>query len=75
MKVNDRTIRGLKIARQRRELTSLGYERVGADFSGNLWELHRGSRKGHEIVDVVIGVDGMSVWVKIVPRQANTIAA
>lgn len=74
MKVNDITLRGLKIARQRRELAKLGYEQIG-EGGGRLWELYRGYRTDHEIVDAIIGADGMSIFVKIVPRQKMAIAA
>lgn len=70
MKFNERTIRGLKIARQRRELTALGYEQVG-EGGGRLWELERGYRYDHEIVDAIVGADGRSVWVKIILKKRD----
>lgn len=42
-----------------------GWEEVG-EGGGKLWELYRGYRRGHRIVDVRITPDGLSLLVKIV---------
>lgn len=68
MKVNNITRHAFRIARQKRELIAKGYERVGADHPGKLWELDRGWRHDREIVDAIIGADGKSIFVKIEPR-------
>lgn len=47
----------------RRELELAGYEEVG-ESGGKLWELTRGSRFRHRIVDVKIDAGGKSLWIK-----------
>lgn len=58
------TRQSLAVRRQRRDLTAAGYEEVD-DSGGRLWELNRGHRWGHRIVDVVIGHSGKNLFVKI----------
>lgn len=64
MKVTDFTRRALACRREKRDYEKRGWERVGEN-GGKLWELHRGYRYNHKIVDVAISVDGRSLWVKI----------
>lgn len=64
MKVTERTLRALTVKRIRRDFIERGYEEVG-ERGGKLWELYRGARIGHRVVDVEIDPDGMSLWVKI----------
>ena len=47
------------------KLSDDGWEEVG-EGGGRLWELHRGYRTGHRIVDARITPDGMSMLVKII---------
>lgn len=48
---------------RRRYQEKLGYEDVTE--GGRLWELHRGYRTTHRIVDAVIGPDGKTLLAKI----------
>lgn len=64
MKVTGLTKRFLASRRQRRQLIAKGYEEVG-EGGGLLWQLERGGRIGHRIVDAIIAVEGRSVYVKI----------
>lgn len=64
MKVTYRTRQILKNRRFDRDMTARGYEEVG-ERGGKLWELYRGSRVGHHIVDAVVAPHGLSVYVKI----------
>jgi len=57
----------LAFRRQNRDLTAKGYEIVG-ERGGRLWELYRGYRVDHRIVDAVVGADGKCIFVKIEPR-------
>jgi hypothetical protein len=66
MKVNDVTRRILAWRKQNRDLLAKGYEEVG-EGGGKLWELYRGGRSRHRIVDAIIAVDGKSVYVKCEP--------
>lgn len=54
----------LAYRREARDMTKAGYERVG-EGGGLLWQLERGCRIGHKIVDVRIALRGTSVWCKI----------
>ena len=66
MKVTDRTRALLAQKRQQRDLYAKGYEYVG-EGGGNLWQLYRGSRRGHRIVDAIVDSAGLGVYVKIEP--------
>ena len=69
MKVTWFTRAGLAYRRQERDLKAKGWEPVG-DNGGKLWELNRGYRMSHRIVDVKIGACGKRLWVKI--ERANS---
>ncbi len=65
MKFNDRTRRVLAQRRMHRDLViHKGWEVVG-EGGGRLWELYRGGRCGHRIVDVRIAPCGTELFVKI----------
>jgi hypothetical protein len=66
MKVTDLTRQVIAARRQRRELLARGYEEVG-EGGGLLWQLRRGGRVGHVIVDAIIATNGLSVYCKIEP--------
>jgi hypothetical protein len=68
MRVTQATRNLLAIRRQRRRLFAAGYEEI-TERGGNLWELHRGGRQDHRIVDVQIGVDGRSLFAKVEAQQ------
>lgn len=63
MKVTDVTREVLNARRERRRLLAAGYE-----FQEGPWELHRGNRMNHRIVDVRISASGKDIWVKTEPR-------
>lgn len=67
MIITELTREQLKVQRIRASLIKRGFEAVG-EGGGRLWELYRGSRTEHKIVDVAIDPCGKSVWVKINPR-------
>lgn len=46
------------------DLLALGWEEIG-EGGGKLWELYRGGRYDHKIVDVLIAPGGKSLFVKI----------
>jgi hypothetical protein len=50
--------------RESREMTKAGWEYVG-EGGGRLWELVRGPRQAHRIVEARISSGGKGVWVKI----------
>lgn len=54
----------LAARREIRDMERAGYERLG-EGGGKIWELVRGGRIGHEIIDVKIAYDKTSVWVKV----------
>lgn len=64
MKVTELTKLTLRTRRENRAMKTAGYERVD-DRGGKLWELHRGGRWREVIKDVVIAVDGKSLWVRV----------
>lgn len=64
MKLTDLTRSILTARRQRSHLESHGYEEIG-ERGGRLWELHRGCRMDHRIVDVVVAADGKTLFAKI----------
>jgi hypothetical protein len=47
--------------RESRDMQKAGYELVG-EGGGLLWQLYRGWRTRHRIVDVKIARDGRSLW-------------
>ena len=49
----------LKQRRLAREMTAKGYERISGP-----WDVIRGTRWRHKIVDTVIDANGRNVWVK-----------
>jgi hypothetical protein len=63
MKLTDRTRDLLRCRRARRQLAELGYEEVG-ERGGKLWELHRGFRQDHKIIDVVVAPEGRTIFIK-----------
>lgn len=64
MRVTRFTKEALAARRQARSLKAQGYELIGE--SGHpLWELQRGGRWNHKIVDAIISADGKSVFIKI----------
>ncbi len=63
MKVTDSTRRALAFRREKRTLTALGYQQHETD-----WEIHRGWKLGHVIVDAKISVDGMYVYTRTAPK-------
>lgn len=63
MKVNGFTKQALRIRREKRDLERTGWELVG-EGGGRLWELHRGGRFNHSIVDVRIAACGKALWIK-----------
>lgn len=70
MRVTDTTREQLRCERIRRRLLQDGYEQVG-EGGGMLWELYRGKRQGHRIVDAAVDPAGKSVWVRIVPPDTT----
>lgn len=71
MRFTATTRQNLAKRRQARDLLAKGYEEVG-EGGGRLWELYRGYRTNHRIVDAVVAADGKSVFVKIEPRPDAT---
>ena len=71
MKVSELTKSALACRRDARDMEADGWERVG-EGGGKLWELHRGGRVGHHIVDVRIAADGKSLWVKTAALKETT---
>ncbi len=63
MKVTAFTKRALRIRRERKRLFAEGYEEVGEN-GGLLWQLYRGHRIGYVITEVVVGPDGLSLFIK-----------
>ncbi len=63
MQVTEFTRNALKVRRDRRDRRREGWEFVG-EGGGNLWELNRGGRWNHRIVDVRVAACGKAVWVK-----------
>ena len=66
MKFTDRTRRVLAYRRHAREMARAGWEYVG-EGGGHLWQLVRGSRRGQRIVAATPALDGLGVWVLIMP--------
>ena len=65
------TKKALAGRRQKRDLLKRGYEEITcASGIGRLWELDRGARRGWQIVDAIVGVNGLSVFVKTEDRRA-----
>lgn len=66
MIVTSRTKAVLAERRQKTKLIELGYEEITMSFGiGLLWELDRGRRTDHKIVDSVVGVGGKNLFVKV----------
>lgn len=63
MKVTQFTRVTLAVRREKRDLPKDGWEYVGEN-GGRLWELHRGYRYRHRIVEVRIAYDGKGLWMK-----------
>ncbi len=63
VKVTEQTRKALAYRRAARHLQAKGYEEVD-ERGGKIWELHRGYRQDHRIVDVVISPHGKTVWIK-----------
>ena len=60
----------IRIRRDYRDMELAGYEYVG-ERGVNLWELYRGWRYDHKIVEAVIAADGRGIWVKTQPRSGS----
>ena len=72
MKVTDGTRLELAMRRQRRDLLAAGYEKAAEP----LWELDRGLfRTNERIVDVEIGADGKSLYVRTDKNRARAASA
>jgi hypothetical protein len=68
MKVTETTRRILAYRREQARLLGDGYEAI-SENGHPLWQLHRGARTHHRITDVVIGVDGRTLYMKTAPAQ------
>ena len=64
MKVTDRTRRVLHYRRTVKRWQAEGFEEVGEN-GGEVWEIHRGCRRGQTIQEARVAPDGMSVFVRI----------
>jgi len=60
VKVTHFTRDALRIRREARRMTALGYRRHETD-----WEIHRGDMTDQIILDAQISADGKHVWTKI----------
>ena len=63
MLVTKFTRRALAVRRERRDMPKLGWELVG-ERGGKLWELHRGNRTHHRIVQTMPALCGKAIWMK-----------
>lgn len=72
MKVSALTKSALAVRRETRDMKAAGWEYV--EGGGKLWELHRGWRYNHRIVDVKIAAGGKSLWVKVAPQAEEDAA-
>jgi hypothetical protein len=63
VKFNSTTRSALAFRRDVRDMTAAGFEKVG-EGGGRLWELNRGGRFMHRIVECKISVCGKAVWVR-----------
>ncbi len=63
MKMPRLTKEGLDYRRDQFAMRKDGWEFVGED-GGRLWELYRGCRMAHRIVDVRIAAGGKGLWIK-----------
>ncbi len=70
MKVSSFTRCALAIRRDRRTMERGGWEFVG-EGGGRLWELYRGGRGDHRIVDVRIAACGRALWIKTAKDKAE----
>jgi len=64
--------RAVAIRRERRAMTKDGWEHLG-EGGGKLWEMYRGGRVGHQITDVRIAADGISLWIKTAPAPVSAL--
>lgn len=64
MLVTERTRQAHAYRKMSRDLLATGWEEVG-EGGGKLWELYRGYRTEHHIIDVKIAPGGKSLFVKI----------
>ena len=70
MKLTNVTRLGLAFRRQKRDLEGKGF--VSVSESGDpLWKLYRGDWIGHIIEDVVIGVDGKQIYIRVAEQVAR----
>jgi hypothetical protein len=63
VKVNQFVKDALRLRRDKRDMAKAGWEFVG-ERGGDLWELYRGGRGRHRIVDVRIAACGRALWIK-----------
>ena len=63
MRVTPFVRRRLAVLREARDMARCGYEELG-EGGGRIWELYRGGRTDHRIIDAIISVSGKFVWVK-----------
>jgi hypothetical protein len=63
MRVTDFTRSALAVRRDHRDREREGWEYINEN-GGNLWELHRGGRWDHRIVDVRVSACGKALWIK-----------
>lgn len=68
MKVTGFTRQAMAVRKDIRDMERDGWEFVG-EGGGRLWELERGGRWDHIIVDVQIAASGKGVWIKTAKRQ------
>ena len=62
--MNRSLMHGRRAYKAERALLAEGWERTGADFPGDLWELDRGCRMDHRIVAVMISPTGKAILFK-----------
>ena len=59
---SNRSKEAIRIRRDYRDMERADYQPL--ESGGKLWELYRGGRSGHKIVEAVVAADGLGVWVK-----------
>lgn len=74
MKLTETTREVLRCRRVRRDLAAAGYEEVD-ERGGKLWQLHRGGRTRHTIVHSIVGPEGNTVFIKVVPPEVDKAVA
>ncbi len=67
MKFTARTKEALRCGRIRRDLLARGFEEV-TDSGGKMWEMDRGARMHHRIVDVVIAPECKTIFIRTEPK-------